>query len=250
MNNKTMIEALRGPILILGGAGFIGANLFLELQRYRSDVFAVVRRRGLWRLQGVMEDRILEVDITDRTASKHLIDTVKPETIFDCIAYGGYSFEENSRIVHKTNFTSLVDFVEMLSEHHFSAYIHAGSSSEYGLNCAGPLEDAPLQPNGHYAISKAAMSNYIYFCGVIKKLPIISLRLYSIYGPLEDTSRLLPNLIIHSLKKEYPPLVNPEISRDFLYITDACTAFIQAAVRLHPECMDNHTILVQVKRQQ
>jgi len=96
-----------------------------------------------------------------------------------------------------------------------------------------------LQPNGHYAVSKAAMSQYVHYCGVVRGLPIINLRLYSVYGPLEDTSRLMPNLILLALKKQYPPFVNPETSRDFVYITDVCNAFIQSAVRLHPGMYGN-----------
>ena len=33
-------------------------------------------------------------------------------------------------------------------------------------------------------------------------------------------------------KKKFPPLVQPEISRDFIYITDATTSFIAAAAGL------------------
>ncbi|MGI6240900.1 MAG: NAD-dependent epimerase/dehydratase family protein [Candidatus Omnitrophota bacterium] len=206
----------------------------MTLQRERNDVFAVVRNRPAWRLNTALPDRILEVDITDFAAVRNLIETIKPQTVFDCVAYGAYSFEEDARLIHRTNFTALVDFIEMLSKSPFAAYIHAGSSSEYGLNCAGPAEDAPLRPNGHYSVSKAAMAQYVHFSGVIRGLPIVNLRLYSVYGTLEDTSRLMPNLVFKAIRGQYPPFVNPEISRDFIYITDVCSAFIQAAVRLHP----------------
>ena len=233
--NEASIKALRGPILILGAGGFVGANLFLELSKVRQDVYAVVRRRPVWRLDGVPLDRILEVDITDASEARNLIDSMQPQTVFDCIAYGAYSFEEDARLIHRTNFSALVDFIEILAKRPFAAYIHAGSSSEYGLNCAGPAEDAPLQPNSHYASSKAAMAQHIFFLGAVRGLPVINLRLYSVYGPLEDTSRLLPNLILKALDGQYPPFVRSDISRDFIYVTDVVNAFIQAALRMHPE---------------
>lgn len=229
------IKALRGPIMVLGASGFVGANLFHMLRMERDDVFAVARRRPGWRLDGARRDQLREADITDPAAVKNLIDSVKPQTVFDCIAYGGYSFEENVRLIHQTNFTSLVEFMEILAEHPFAAYIHAGSSSEYGLNCSAPDEDAPLRPNGHYSVSKAAMAHYIHFCGTIRGLPVVNLRLYSVYGPLEDTSRLMPNLVRKALQGQYPPFVNPEISRDFIYITDVCAAFIEVAAQMRPE---------------
>lgn len=233
--NDPMIAALRGPIVVLGGAGFIGANLFLKLFEQRSDVYAVVRTHPNWRLDSVMPDRILEVDLADKAATRSLIDSIRPQTVFDCIAYGGYSFEEKYALIHRTNFTALVDLLEMLAEKPFSAFIHAGSSSEYGLNCSGPDEDAPLRPNGHYAVSKAAMSHHLYYLGVIRGLPVVNLRLYSVYGKLEDTSRLMPNLLKHALRGQFPHFVDPKTSRDFIYITDVCDAFIQAAVRLQPD---------------
>lgn len=229
-----MIKALRGPVLVLGAGGFVGANLFHQLNNERTDVFAVVRSAEAWRLDGVVPDRILEVDITDPSAVRNLLNAVKPQTVFDCVAYGAYSFEEDAHLIHKTNYTALVDFIEILAENPFAAYIHAGSSSEYGLNCAGPSEESPLQPNGHYAVSKAAMAQHIYYCGAVRGLPIVNLRLYSVYGPLEDTSRLIPNLVLQALHGKYPPFVNPEISRDFIFVTDVCDAFIQAAARMHP----------------
>jgi nucleoside-diphosphate-sugar epimerase/glycosyltransferase involved in cell wall biosynthesis len=233
--NTSAIHSLRGPILVLGAGGFVGSNLFLTLIKERSDVYAAVRRHPAWRLDGVRATQIVQADLTNPASAQHLIDTVQPKTIFDCVAYGGYSFEEDAKLIHQTNFTALVDFIEMLAKRPFSAYIHAGSSSEYGVNCAGPSEDAQLMPNGHYAVSKAAMAQHIYYCGTIRGLPIINLRLYSVYGPQEDTSRLIPNLLLKAGQSQFPSFVNPDISRDFVYITDVCDAFIQAAARLNPE---------------
>ena len=84
-------------------------------------------------------------------------------------------------------------------------------------------------------MSKAAASNYIAYAGKIRRIPIANLRLYSVYGPLEDTSRLIPNLVAKGLKGAFPPLVDPNTSRDFIYIDDVCDAFIQAAARLTPD---------------
>ena len=41
---QATIRALRGPILVTGASGFIGANLFKLIAEVRSDVYAVVMR--------------------------------------------------------------------------------------------------------------------------------------------------------------------------------------------------------------
>ena len=75
-----------------------------------------------------------------------------------------------------------------------------GSSSEYGDNASGPAEHAPLAPNSDYAVSKVAAASLIYFYGKRKHLPCANLRLYSVYGPLEDSSRLIPSVIQHGVE--------------------------------------------------
>ncbi len=60
----------------------------------------------------------------------------------------------------------------------------------------------------------------------------MSLRLYSVYGPLEDRSRLIPTLVAEAAAQRLPPFVDPDTSRDFLYVDDAIRAFLSAAVLL------------------
>ena len=55
------------------------------------------------------------------------------------------------------------------------------------------------------------------------------------YGPLEDSSRLLPTVIRHGAGGDYPPFVHPEISRDFIYIDDVVEAFVATALNLKEE---------------
>jgi len=229
------VRALRGPILVLGAGGFVGANLLRRLLKYREDVFGVVRTLPAWRLDGIDRRHILEADLIDLAATRNLVANVRPSTIFDCIAYGAYSFETDQELIYRTNFTALVQLMELLADTGFTAFVHAGSSSEYGTNSAGPLEEASLQPNSHYSVSKAAASNYISYVGNIRRLPVLNLRLYSVYGPLEDLSRLIPNLVAKGLKGAFPPLVDPDTSRDFVYIDDVCDAFVHAAARLTPD---------------
>jgi len=235
MNIASHIKNLKGPIVVTGASGFIGANLFKTLLAIRSDVFAVVKDHKGWRLDEVNDTHIVALDFNESVATKNFIASIKPKTVFDCISYGAYSFEEDSALIYKTNFHSLVNFVKELSPQPIQAYIHAGSSSEYGINSAGPLETSACMPNSHYAVSKLSASNFLKHMGKNCQFPVINLRLYSVYGPLEDSSRLIPNIIRNGLCKKFPPLVNPLISRDFVYIDDVCNAFILAASKIHPD---------------
>jgi len=229
------IRQLRGPILVLGASGFVGANLYHTIAAVRSDVFAVVQREKSWRLEDVADDKVVAVDLTDHSSTKNLIDSIRPQTVFDCVAYGAYSFEEDANTIYATNFQSLVNLVGLLSERSIDAFVHAGSSSEYGTNSSAPAEDAAREPNSHYSVSKVAAESFLRYVGKQKGFPCTHLRLYSIYGPLEDTSRLIPTVVKCALGGTLPPFVDSRTSRDFVHVDDACRAFILAAARMNPD---------------
>ncbi|MBI5792163.1 MAG: NAD-dependent epimerase/dehydratase family protein [Rhodocyclales bacterium] len=230
------IRRLAGPILVLGASGFIGANLMRLLLRHRQDVFGTTSRLPAWRLEGLPEASVLLTDLLIPANRELMLDRVAPLTIFDCVSYGAYSFQNEAELVYRTNVGIAVGLLESLSGRGIRAYIHSGSSSEYGTRSAAPTEDQAMEPNSHYAVSKVAAAGLIHYMGKHRGLPCLNLRLYSVYGPLEDAARLIPTVVAKGVAGELPPFVDPRISRDFVYVDDACEAYIDAALHLRPAC--------------
>ncbi|MFO0959487.1 MAG: NAD-dependent epimerase/dehydratase family protein [Isosphaeraceae bacterium] len=226
------IRRLQGPILVLGASGFVGANLMRTVFERRRDVYGTTTRKPAWRLEDLPDDHVRQVDLLIDSNLDALLDELKPRTILDCVAYGAYSFETDSPLIYRTNFQFLRRLLARLESRSIAGFIHAGSSSEYGDNASGPSERDPTEPNSDYAVSKVAAANLLYFYGKRKNFPCANLRLYSVYGPYEDSARLIPNLIAHGLEGKYPGFVNPAISRDFVYVDDVTEAFVDAALNL------------------
>jgi dolichol-phosphate mannosyltransferase len=226
------IRQLQGPILVLGASGFIGANLLRMLLEQREDVYGTATRLPAWRLEGLSREHVLITDLLIDSNLDALLETIKPRTIFDCIAYGAYSFETDRELIYRTNFNLISRLLGRLDPRRLSCYVHAGSSSEYGENASGPREDAAPAPNSHYSVSKVAAASLIHFFGKKKGLPCANLRLYSAYGPLEDSSRLIPNIVHFGDSGQFPELVDPNISRDFIYVDDVARAFIEVGLKL------------------
>jgi len=234
-NLQDKISQLAGPIAIFGAGGFVGFNLLQKILDYRKDVYGVFSDpKKNWRLQKktTPPQNVVKCDLLDRGEVKSVISRIKPKTIFNLAAYGAYSTQRDIDRTYQTNFNSTYRLIEQLKKYGFSAYLQAGSQSEYGLNCSGPSEDDELIPNSHYAISKTAASYLVKYYGKVEKLPIVHLRLYSVYGPWEEPSRLIPTIIREAKKGRLPKFVDPNISRDFVYVDDVVEGFIKAAMIL------------------
>ncbi len=230
MNLKDEIQKLDGPIAIFGAGGFIGTNLFRSVFAERNDVYAVTHQPFTpWRLLGVPRQNVLQCDITRPQSVAKLFERLPFRTIFCFAAYGAYARQSDAIKIYQTNLIGLLNIIEVSKKHGISALVHAGSSSEYGLNCETPKEEAELEPNSHYAVSKVSAAYLLKYLGKQQGFPAINLRLYSAYGPWEESDRLVPNLIEHGLNGTLPTLVEPEISRDFIYVDDVVHAALLAA---------------------
>ena len=241
-NIQDKINQLSEPIAIFGAGGFVGFNLLQKILSYRKDVFGVFSDpKKNWRLQKkpTPPQNVVKCDLLDGGEIKAVISRMQPKTVFNLAAYGGYSTQQNIDKIYQTNFNSTYILIEELKKHGFSAYVHSGSQSEYGLNCSGPSEKDELVPNSHYAISKTTVSYLVKYYGKLEKLPVVHLRLYSVYGPWEEPNRLIPTLIRDAKKGRLPKFVDPNISRDFVYVDDVVEAIIMVAGRLcHSDSLD------------
>jgi len=229
------VERLQGPILVLGASGFVGANLFRTILRFRKDVFGTAMLMPPWRLEDLPEENVVVVDLLVDSNLDALLNEVRPRTVFNCVSYGAYSFETDAQLIYQTNFNLTAKLLQRLGTQKIACYVHAGSSSEYGDRSAGPREDDLPAPNSDYAVSKAACANLLHYWGKKQALPCVNLRLYSVYGPLEDSSRLIPTVVRLGTQGRYPELVDPQVSRDFVYVDDVCEAFVTVALNLRDE---------------
>lgn len=218
--------------LLTGASGFVGANLARRLLRDGHEVHLLLRAgHASWRIAGIRNDVNVHVaDIGDRSALTDLLWRVKPDWVFHLAVYGAYPSQRDWETMVQTNIVGTMNLVEAAASVGFEAFVNTGSSSEYGLKDHAPSETEWIDPDSHYAVTKASATLFCRYTARARRLTIPTLRLYSAYGPFEQPNRLIPTLLVNGFDGRLPSLVDPSIARDFTYVADVCEAYVLAAI--------------------
>jgi dolichol-phosphate mannosyltransferase len=218
-------------VLITGASGFVGNNLARYLLAQGHAVHLLLRSgHAHWRLSDIANDvTVHEVDLRDVESVKRAVSGIRPEWIFHLAAHGAYSFQTDADQILATNIAGTANLLHACLDTGFEVFVNTGSSSEYGFKDHAPREHEGLEPNSYYAVGKASATLLCGYLARSRKVRIPTLRLYSVFGPYEDPARLMPVLILKGLENTLPPLVNPEVARDFVYVDDVIQAYLLAA---------------------
>jgi nucleoside-diphosphate-sugar epimerase len=218
-------------VILTGGSGFVGANLARRLIADGHELHLFLRPEySGWRVKEILSDvRTHEVDLRDAQRVPALVQSIRPEWIFHLATYGAYPSQTDVRQMLETNVFGAMNLVNACLQTGFEAFINTGSSSEYGLKDHAPTEDEKLEPNSDYAATKARATGLCQEALGVHAVNFQTLRLYSVYGPYEEPSRLIPSLITCGLRGELPPLANPATARDFVFVDDVVDAYLLAA---------------------
>ena len=221
-------------VIVTGATGFVGANLARRLLRDGHEVHLLLRAGYQpWRIAEIRGDvHLHEAQLHDIESVTRVIDQIRPDQVFHLAVYGAFSSQTDVQRMVQTNIHGTVNLVQACLKTGFEAFVNTGSSSEYGFKDHPPAETEVLEPNSPYAVTKVAGTLFCRQTARQQHVHLPTLRLYSIYGPYEDPTRLISTLIVRGLEGELPPLVGPETARDFVHVDDVVQAYLLAAT--HP----------------
>lgn len=216
--------------LVTGAGGFVGVNLVRRLLADGHRVTACVRPGGTpWRLAELPHLRLLPVDLADPVTVRRAVGAEQPDWIFHLAAHGAYSWQRDLEAMVDVNVRCTGALLDGIRAGDAGMLVHAGSSSEYGAKDHPASETERLDPNSSYAVTKAAATHLCTHAARDEGLPVVTLRLYSVYGPWEEPGRLMPTLVTRARRGELPNLVDARTARDFVYVDDVADAFVRAA---------------------
>jgi len=217
--------------LVTGAAGFVGANLTRRLVANGHEAHVLVRAESrTWRIDDLARDVTRhEVDLEDAAGVLRAVEAARAEWIFHLAARGAYAWQADAGEILRTNVVGTANMIDAAARAGFGAFVNAGTSSEYGPKDHAPREDEALAPSSAYAVAKASATMLCTLFGRESGDRVLTLRLYSVFGPWEEPGRLLPNLIVHGLAGRLPALADPGAAHDFVHVDDVVDAFLRAA---------------------
>ena len=229
--------------LVTGVAGFIGSTLAERLLDRGADVVGIdcftdyyprsMKERNLTGPKSRAGFRFVESRIQDADLASILADRTH---VFHLAAQAGVrkSWGRDFAVYTVNNIEATQVLLEALTKARaLERLVYASSSSVYGDNTPMPFrEDALPQPVSPYGVSKLAAEQLCYLYFANHRVPAVSLRYFTVYGPRQRPDMGFHRFIRATLRGEPITLYGDgEQTRDFTFVHDAVTATIAAAER-------------------
>lgn len=229
--------AVRSPVLVTGGAGFIGRRLTARLagEGVRVRVLDDLSTGDAGRLHPDAELRI--GSILDEAAVASALEGV--EAVFHLAAIASVSrCNEEIAASHRVNLGGFVSLIEAsLRQPRTPALVFASSAAVYGDATDLPLAEesrtAPLSP---YGADKLGCELHARAAAGVHGLRSTGLRLFNVFGPGQDPDSPYSGVISRFARlaqegAEITIFGDGQQTRDFVFVDDVVDALIAAATR-------------------
>ncbi|MBT4651911.1 MAG: NAD-dependent epimerase/dehydratase family protein [Candidatus Pacebacteria bacterium] len=228
--------------LITGSTGFVGSLLLRTLLSHKASVDIIIRKHSkLWRIKDLLDDvNIYYSDLSSLPKLKKIIQKSNPSIIYHLATNGAYSIQNNPNTIIQTNILGTWNLLQATKDINYQLFVNTGSSSEYGFKKSPMKETDLVEPASYYAVTKCSQT---LLCSHVAKQhtkPIVTFRLFSVYGPFEEPARLVPTLMLSLKNGKKMKLVSPSIARDYIFVNDVISAYlkIDKLIKTPGECFN------------
>lgn len=225
-------------ILITGAAGFIGANLVLELLKSNSNISIIgIDNMNDYYDVSIKEYRLTEIEkcadsnwtfIKGTIADKKLIDNIfekyKPQVVVNLAAQAGVRYSiTNPDVYIESNLIGFYNILEACRNYPVEHLVYASSSSVYGSNAKIPysVDDKVDNPVSLYAATKKSNELMAHAYSKLYNIPSTGLRFFTVYGPAGRPDMAYFSFTNKLIKGEKIQIFNyGNCKRDFTYVDD------------------------------
>lgn len=213
-------------ILITGSSGLLGSHIVDFLLSLSPKIRLLTRsplirpEKNITVFQGdVTESSVVTKAIKDVDIIFHLASLVSVDNSI-----------KNPFETLNTNIMGTLQLLESARKQKKNPYIiFSSSTSVYCISHQEKVtEDSPITSSNPYSTSKAAADLICQAYIKTYNLPITILRTSTLYGPRQQRTQFIPNVISQSLSNRILELGSLNAYRDFCYVKDAAMAFMLA----------------------
>lgn len=233
------LYSLMKKTIVTGGAGFIGSHL---VDRLLQDDYlvTVIDNLSTGRIENLSQQKnnknllLIKEDISQ-------VDKILPyfngvDIVFHLAALADIvPSVVNPKEYYNSNVTGTMCVAEAARLSGVKKMVYSASSSCYGIPDIYPTpESAKISPQYPYALTKYLGEEILFHWAQVYKLPVVSLRLFNVYGPRTRTSgaygAVFGVFLAQKLNAQPATVVGDgSQTRDFIYVTDVADAFVKAA---------------------
>jgi dTDP-glucose 4,6-dehydratase len=219
-------------VLVTGGAGFIGSNVINYILAKRDDYNIVILDKLTY--AGNLENLIasesknnyhfIKGDISNMELVNYLFNKFDIKYIINFAAESHVDRSIlGSEVFFRSNVLGTNVLLEAARKFNVKKFLQISTDEVYGsLDSDGLFtEDTPLHPNSPYAASKASADMMALAFHHTYGVPVVITRCSNNYGPYQFPEKLIPLMIINSLKGKKLPVYGDGMNvRDWVYVID------------------------------
>jgi len=233
------------PILVTGGAGFIGSNFVLQwIETVGTPVINLDllsyagNPANLSALDKDPRHLLVRGDICDAELVASLLREYRPCAV---VHFAAESHVDRSitgpEAFIRTNVQGTFNLVEQTrrywsqldaTERAAFRFLHVSTDEVYGTlgpNDPAFSETTAYAPNSPYAASKASSDHLVRAYHHTYGLPVLTTNCSNNYGPFQFPEKLIPLMILNALEgKPLPVYGDGSNVRDWLFVEDHCSA--------------------------
>ena len=215
-------------ILIAGGTGFIGFHLAKKCLSLNWSVTSLSTNKP----RKNRKLKKVNYKICDVSNYNQINKKIKPDYDY-VVNLAGYVDHTNKPKTMKSHYIGCKNLSNFFLNSKIKKFVQIGSCIEYG-KIESPQKEIKQNKKTFSIYGKAKLLSTIFLQNFYKKynFPVTILRLYLVYGPFQDTNRVIPVTIINALKNKSFNCSNGQQLRDFTYIDDIISAIIKTLKNL------------------
>ena len=235
------VELKGSTVLVTGAAGFVGANLVMELIREVGDIHIIgydnvndyydpkIKEYRLSEIKKLASSScakwtFIKGNLADKAAIDDLFEKYRPKVVVNLAAQAGVRYSiTNPGAYIEANIIGFYNILEACRSYPVEHLVYASSSSVYGTNKKVPYstDDKVDNPVSLYAATKKSNELMAHSYSKLYNIPSTGLRFFTVYGPAGRPDMAYFGFTNKLLNGETIEIFNyGNCKRDFTYVDD------------------------------